>query len=171
MTKRTDDHSICLISESAEATERVGSLLGSLLYPGDIVVLDGDLGAGKTVLTRGMARGLGLIADVTSPTYTLVFEHLTEDAAAIDLFHFDVYRLSGADEFLMSGLDEYFDRGGVCVIEWGQRIFDALPASVIFAELSGVGPEREICLRFPEGDEERCARLRELLSHSEGIRV
>lgn len=94
-----DNNSIGLNSESPEATEAVGSLLGSVLIPGDIVLLDGDLGAGKTVLTRGIASGLGLAPHVTSPTYTLVFEHLAEDRAATDLFHFDVYRISGPRNF------------------------------------------------------------------------
>ncbi len=171
MTNEDKVHSICLISESADATGQVGRLLASVLRRGDIVLLDGDLGAGKTVLTRGIAVGLGLAEDVASPTYTLVFEHLAEDPGATDLFHFDVYRISGADEFLMSGLDEYFDRGGVCVIEWGQRIIDALPFAPIRAELSGVGAERKICLFFPEGDGNRCARLSAMLSQCAGVRL
>jgi tRNA threonylcarbamoyladenosine biosynthesis protein TsaE len=166
-----DNNSIGLTSESPEATEAVGSLLGSVLIPGDIVLLDGDLGAGKTVLTRGIASGLGLAPHVTSPTYTLVFEHLAEDRAATDLFHFDVYRISGSEEFLLSGLDEYFERGGVCVIEWGEKILSALPVSPIRIELSGVGPERSICILFPEGNEERCVRLRALLLNCAGIRL
>ncbi len=164
------DGSINFISESPEATERVGKHLGSILLPGDIVLLDGDLGAGKTVLTRGIASGLGLATNVVSPTYTLVFEHAAEGRGT-DLFHFDVYRLSGAEEFVQSGLDEYFDRGGVCVIEWGEKILDALPFPPVRAELIGTGPERAIHIRFREGDEERCGRLRALLSNCGGIRV
>lgn len=161
---------IDIISTSAKATECLGKHLGSVLLPGDIVVLDGDLGAGKTVLTRGIAEGLGLPPDVASPTYTLVFEHVAGEEGT-DLFHFDVYRLNGAEDFLHSGLDEYFDRGGVCVIEWGEKILDALPSKPIRAELRGTGPEREIRIRFPEGDGERSRRFRASLTHCDGIRL
>ncbi|NLO62325.1 MAG: tRNA (adenosine(37)-N6)-threonylcarbamoyltransferase complex ATPase subunit type 1 TsaE [Clostridiaceae bacterium] len=161
---------LCPVSESPEATERIGRSLGSLLMPGDIVLLDGDLGAGKTVLTRGIASGLGLKPDVASPTYTLVFEHEAEGRGT-DLFHFDVYRITGTEEFLSSGLDEYFERGGVCVIEWGTKVEEALPVEPIRAWLKGTGAERTICLRFPAGDEMRLARFRELLTNQPGIRL
>lgn len=161
---------ISLISDSPEATERIGQILGSLLRPGDIVLLDGDLGAGKTVLTRGIAQGLGLDPRITSPTYTLVFEHLAEEAGT-DLFHFDVYRLRGADDFLSSGLDEYFDRGGVCVIEWGERIVEAIPIEPIRVQLKGTGPEREISFCFPVSQKARRNRLGDLLLNVDGVRL
>lgn len=170
MMDEANNNFISLTSASPEATERVGQILGSLLRPGDIVLLDGDLGAGKTVLTRGIARGLGLEPNIASPTYTLVFEHLAEESGT-DLFHFDVYRLKGPDDFLASGLDEYFDRGGVCVIEWGERILEAIPIEPVRVQLKGTGAERKISLCFPEEQKMRAERLGDLLLNIDGVRL
>lgn len=155
-----------LVSETPESTERLGKILASELRPGDIVLLDGDLGAGKTVLTRGIASGLGADSNVVSPTYTLVIEHLS-DGSGTDLFHFDVYRLSGAEEFLRSGLDEYFDRGGVCVIEWGEKIADAVPMDPIRVMITGTGSQRKILISFPVGQSARKDRLMNRISEND----
>ena len=109
---------------SPEMTEKFGYELAKSLCGGDVIALTGDLGAGKTCLTRGIAQGLGSSSYVSSPTFTIVNEY---DGGRLMLFHFDTYRLSGPDDFLMSGLDEYFYREGVCVIEWSDIIEELEP--------------------------------------------
>ena len=121
---------LTLFSHSAEATESIGQELAKYLRSGDILTLDGDLGAGKTALTRGIARGLGLTSHVSSPTFTIVMEHPAEKDGQLSLFHFDVYRLVNGDDFLDSGLDEYFDQKGVSVLEWGKIVADVLPEDI-----------------------------------------
>jgi tRNA threonylcarbamoyladenosine biosynthesis protein TsaE len=138
-----------IVSLSTAATEEIGRVIAALLDPGAIVVLEGDLGAGKTALTRGIAVGLGLASMVTSPTYTIVSEHISETGGT-DLFHFDVYRLHDSDDFIAAGLDEYFYRGGVCVLEWGDKVEDILPENRIRIELRGNGSRRDICLSYPD---------------------
>ena len=124
---------------SPEQTERFGYELAKSLDAGDVIALTGDLGAGKTCLTRGIAKGLGSEAHVSSPTFTIVNEY---DGGRLMLFHFDTYRLSGPDDFLMSGLDEYFFRNGVCVIEWSDIIEELLPQDTIRMTITGDGNAR-----------------------------
>lgn len=132
---------------SPEQTEELGREIGRRLKPGDVLSLDGDLGAGKTVITRGICAGMGLDpSDVQSPTFTIVNEYEGE----VPLFHFDTYRLSGEDDFLASGLDEYFYRDGVCVIEWGSVIDGLLPGDAIRIGIFGSGSERKIVIDSKE---------------------
>ncbi|MBO4637029.1 MAG: tRNA (adenosine(37)-N6)-threonylcarbamoyltransferase complex ATPase subunit type 1 TsaE [Clostridiales bacterium] len=134
---------ITIESNNLEDTLDLGRRIGRIVKPGDIISLDGDLGAGKTVLTRGIAEGMGLDADdVMSPTFAIVNEY--EKEGVTPLFHFDTYRLQDADDFLACGLDEYFGRGGVCVIEWGNIIGDILPGNAARIEITGVGDKRVI---------------------------
>ena len=121
---------------SPEQTERFGREFAKSLCGGDVIALTGDLGAGKTCLTRGIADGLGSTSHVSSPTFTIVNEY---DGGRLMLFHFDTYRLSGPDDFLMSGLDEYFFRGGVCVIEWSDIIEELLPEGTVKMTIRGDG--------------------------------
>ena len=107
---------------SAAETEALGRTLAAWLQPGDVVALYGGLGAGKTALTRGLARGLGIQAPVTSPTYTIVNEY----EGRMPLFHFDLYRLDGPDDLFDIGWEDYLTRGGVCVVEWSERAAGAL---------------------------------------------
>lgn len=99
-------------------TEKLGEIFAKTVFPGDVVAMRGDLGAGKTAFCRGLARGLGYTGRVTSPTYSLVNEYEGE----VPMFHFDLYRLSSADELYDLGLEEYLDRGGICVMEWSERV-------------------------------------------------
>lgn len=108
---------------SPEQTEALGKRLAETLKPGDIVAFYGDLGAGKTAFTRGLAAGLGATERVTSPTYTIVNEYLS---GRLPLFHFDLYRLSSSDELFDIGWEDYLSRGGVCAVEWSERASDAL---------------------------------------------
>lgn len=103
---------------SAKATRDFGRRFADQLVPGDVVVLEGTLGAGKTTLAQGLAAGLGITEDVTSPTFALVHEYL----GRLPLFHMDLYRLSSEDEFEAIGGWEYFRRGGVCLLEWADRL-------------------------------------------------
>lgn len=111
------------ITRSAAETERLGAALAQRLRPGDVVAFLGDLGAGKTAFTRGLARGLGITEPVTSPTYTIVNEY---PQGWIPLFHFDMYRLHDADELFDLGWEDYLGRGGVCAVEWSENVSEAL---------------------------------------------
>jgi len=141
---------LTLLSHSPEATEFIGQEIAKYLHSGDILTLDGDLGAGKTAFTRGIARGLGLTSHVSSPTFTLVMEHPAEKAGQLSLFHFDVYRLTNGDDFLDSGLDEYFDQKGVSVLEWGKLVADALPEDILRISMQGTEEVRTITIAFPQ---------------------
>lgn len=110
-------------THSPEETEAVGRKLAAQLQPGDVLAYYGDLGAGKTAFTRGLASGLGVIETVTSPTYTIVDEYLS---GRLPLFHFDMYRLGSADELFDIGWEDYLARGGVCAVEWSENVEDAL---------------------------------------------
>ena len=111
------------LTNSPEETEKVGAALGKILPPGTILAYRGDLGAGKTAFTRGIARGLDIRDIVTSPTYTIVNEY---ESGRIPLFHFDMYRLSCSDELFDIGWEDYLARGGVCAVEWSENVADAL---------------------------------------------
>ena len=115
------------ITHSPEETEVLGAALAKLLLPGDIIAYRGDLGAGKTAFTRGLAKGLGCGEAVTSPTYTIVNEYLS---GRIPLFHFDMYRLASADDLWSIGWEDYLDRGGVCAVEWSENVEEALEGAV-----------------------------------------
>ena len=114
-------------SNSVAETEELGAQLAARLRPGDVVAYTGDLGAGKTAFTRGLARGLGVAGPVTSPTYTIVNEYT---GGRMPLFHFDMYRLCSEDDLFDIGWEDYLDRGGLCVVEWSERVLGALEAPV-----------------------------------------
>lgn len=141
-----NNHEIKIKTYSPEQTEQVGEAIGNWLEAGDVLTLDGDLGAGKTCLTRGIARGAKFAGRVTSPTFTIVNEYV---GGRIKLFHFDTYRLEGVDDFYASGLDEYFDDDGASIIEWSSIIEEALPADAFRAGIFGVGDERELKIELP----------------------
>ena len=115
------------ITGSPEETEAVGAALGRVLTPGSVVAYRGDLGAGKTAFTRGLARGLGCTDTVTSPTYTIVNEYLS---GRIPLFHCDMYRLRSSDDLWDIGWEDYLERGGVCAVEWSENVADAMENAV-----------------------------------------
>ena len=118
---------------SPEQTERLGKALAALLRAGDVIACRGDLAAGKTALTRGIAEGLGVSGPVTSPTYTIVNEY---HDGRLPLFHFDMYRLASADDLYDIGWDDYLDRGGVCAVEWSERVASALPEGTITVDIA-----------------------------------
>ena len=122
-------------TNSPEETEQLGSALGKLLPAGAVLAYEGDLGAGKTAFTRGLARGLGATEPVTSPTYTIVNEYLS---GRLPLFHFDMYRLSSADDLWDIGWEDYLDRNGVCAVEWSENVREAME-NAIFVKFDKLG--------------------------------
>ena len=125
------------ITHSPAETEAIGAALGAKLKPGAVIAYQGDLGAGKTAFTRGLARGLGYREPVTSPTYTIVNEYL---GGRLPLFHFDMYRLGSSDDLWDIGWEDYLDRGGVCAVEWSENVADALEYA-IFITIHKTGEE------------------------------
>ena len=120
------------LSHSAQETESIGEALAKELRPGDVLAFTGSLGMGKTAFTRGLARGLGCRGRVTSPTFTIVNEY----EGRTPLFHFDMYRLGSSDELFDIGWDDYLARGGVCAVEWSERVSDALPDDTIYVDIA-----------------------------------
>lgn len=120
------------ITNSPEETEKIGAAIGKIIPAGTVLAYRGDLGAGKTAFTRGLARGLGFTEAVTSPTYTIVNEYL---GGRLPLFHFDMYRLSSADDLFDIGWEDYLDRGGVCAVEWSENVAEALPEDTVWVDL------------------------------------
>lgn len=120
------------ITNSPEETEKIGAAMGRIIPAGTVLAYRGDLGAGKTAFTRGLARGLGFTEAVTSPTYTIVNEYL---GGRLPLFHFDMYRLSSADDLFDIGWEDYLDRGGVCAVEWSENVDDALDDDAIRVDI------------------------------------
>ena len=116
-----------VITKSPEQTELLGKKLAAFLRPGDVIAYYGDLGAGKTAFTRGLAAGLGIREAVTSPTYTIVNEYLS---GRMPLFHFDMYRLSSSEELFDIGWEDYLARGGVCAVEGSENVADALTDAI-----------------------------------------
>jgi tRNA threonylcarbamoyladenosine biosynthesis protein TsaE len=128
------------ITNSPAETEAVGAALGAIIPAGTVLAYRGDLGAGKTAFTRGLARGLGYTEPVTSPTYTIVNEYL---GGRLPLFHFDMYRLRSSDDLWDIGWEDYLDRNGVCAVEWSENVEDAL--------------ENAVCVTIEKtGEESRC---------------
>ncbi|HIQ04292.1 MAG TPA: tRNA (adenosine(37)-N6)-threonylcarbamoyltransferase complex ATPase subunit type 1 TsaE [Anaerolineae bacterium] len=124
-----------LLTRSGEETQVVGAVLGRLLQAGDILAVVGDLGTGKTCLTQGIGRGMGITRPITSPTFTLINEYYPPPPAP-PLFHVDLYRLQDAStEAVDIGLLELLDEAGVCVIEWADRARGLLPPSHLWIEL------------------------------------
>lgn len=137
--------------ETRRRTRRLGAAIAASLTPGDLVLLEGELGAGKTFLVRAIARGLGVPSSVpvTSPTFTLVHEH----AARVPLLHADLYRLGDADELVELGITERIGRDAVLLVEWGDRFADALGNEGLWVWLSYSSPGRAARLeaRGPRG--------------------
>ncbi len=124
-------------TNSPAETEAVGEALARALTPGTVIAYRGDLGAGKTAFTRGLARGLGYKEPVTSPTYTIVNEYL---GGRLPLFHFDMYRLRSAEDLWDIGWEDYLERGGVCAVEWSENVEEALD-SFILVNIEKTGEE------------------------------
>ena len=138
-----------LISPTPQETERIGSLLGTMLIPGDVIALAGELGSGKTTLVRGLAQGMGFPPDeVASPSFTLVNEY----NGPLPLFHIDLYRLGDERELREIGYEEYISEAGVAVIEWADRVRNAIPHESLWITLRYQDAERREIEMQPQGD-------------------
>ncbi len=132
-----------------EETRALGARLSQKLGPGAVVAFTGDLGAGKTAFTAGMAEGLGVTDRVTSPTFTLVNEY---EGGRLPLFHFDLYRLGGADELFEIGWEDYLARGGVCAVEWSENAPGAIEPGAVRVSLRRGARENERVIRIEGAD-------------------
>lgn len=119
-------------STSSQMTFEFAKKIGEKLKSGDVLCLDGDLGVGKTVFTKGVAAGLGIKDDVSSPTFTLIQEYY---GGRLPLYHFDVYRIDGPWDMDDLGYDEYFYGEGVCLVEWGSMIKELFPENTIYVHI------------------------------------
>lgn len=127
------------ISESREQTIALGELFSKQLKKGDVVLLRGEMGAGKTVFVKGVAKGLGINCEITSPTYAYMNDY---DGV---LYHYDCYRLSSGEDAEALGLTDYFYADGVCVIEWAENILDALPKRFVEVKIQKLeGDKRSV---------------------------
>jgi tRNA threonylcarbamoyladenosine biosynthesis protein TsaE len=144
--------SLDLISNSAERTREIGAWLGRRAAIGDLILLHGDLGSGKTTLTQGIAHGLGIADVVQSPTFTLVNEHegVTANGEPIRLYHIDLYRLGGADELASFGFADYLvPVDGVTVVEWPERANSLLPDAFLLIRLEALGEGQRLLVMEP----------------------
>jgi tRNA threonylcarbamoyladenosine biosynthesis protein TsaE len=133
-------------TSSAIETQALAKRLAKQLIPGDVITLEGDLGAGKTTFTQGLAEGLGIVGVINSPTFTIIKEYHGE----IPMYHMDVYRLE--DEFEELGFDEYFYGDGITVVEWASRIRSALPDKLLEIEIRRLGEDQREVMLFPKGE-------------------
>ena len=139
------------ITNSPEETEALGERLAQTLTPGTVLAYRGDLGAGKTAFTRGLARGLGYKEPVTSPTYTIVNEYL---GGRLPLFHFDMYRLSSEEDLWDIGWEDYLERGGVCAVEWSENVAAALTGAMLVSIEKTGETTRKITVTGGDGHED-----------------
>ncbi len=146
-----DERTAFLADEAA--TLALGNRLALILEPGLFAALSGDLGSGKTTLTRGILRGLGYQGKVKSPTYTLVEPY---NLSRLDLYHFDFYRLNDPQEWVDAGFRDYFDSRNVCLVEWPERVRDLLPVPDLKIALSVEGDGRRIRIAAETEHGKRC---------------
>lgn len=139
--KKTMERIMDIYTTSEAETEEIGAAFAANIADGSVVALYGDLGAGKTAFVRGMARGMGIDARVSSPTFTIVNEYLGER----ELYHFDMYRLGSSDELFDIGWEDYLRRGGVCAVEWSENVADAFDGDEIAVRITKLSAdERKI---------------------------
>lgn len=156
---REDDPILCRVSKSAEETFQIGRIIGEQLGAGDVLALIGELGAGKTCLTQGIARGLGVpeAYPITSPTFTLINEY----PGRVTLYHMDLYRLAGPEDLEGMGYEDYFYGDGVVVIEWAEKIRSILPARCLRVMMRYLDENRRD-IRL-EGEKEAAGRIKAAL--------
>lgn len=134
-----------IVTRSAEETRALGARLAALLKPGDVVLLQGEMGAGKSELARGVARGLGVLGPVPSPSFTILNAY---DEGRVPLYHFDWYRISSPEEIAEMGMEEQLGGDGVALVEWSERASEYLPDRALEIQIRPAGEnEREITFR------------------------
>ena len=134
-------------SSSPQETEAFGERLAGCLKPGSVIALSGTLGAGKTCLVKGLARGLGITENITSPTYTIINEYRSKH---YHLYHIDAYRLNGDEDFADTGAGECIGGNGITIIEWSDRIPRSIPSDAIRIEIEISGPQSRILRIYNE---------------------
>ncbi len=137
------------ISDSFEKTEEIAAEFAAQLKGGEVVAFRGGLGMGKTCFTRGLARGLGFKEAVTSPTFALINEYI---GGRLNIYHFDMYRISSWDELYSSGFFEYIEENGIVVAEWSENIENALPDNTIYVEIKLLDDNKREILIFKKGE-------------------
>lgn len=136
------------VSDSPAETKRIATELASTLIGGEVIAFYGDLGMGKTCFTTGIAEGLGFTGEVSSPTFAIINEYL---GGRLNLYHFDMYRVSGWDDLYSTGYFEYMESGGVLAVEWSENIESALPDDVIRVTIKRIDEtKREITINRGE---------------------
>ncbi len=148
-TSKDVDQKLDCISHSEQQTQRLGLRLGTLVTPGSVVLLEGTMGAGKTVFAQGVALGLEVKEQVTSPSYTLIKEY---HSGRMPLFHIDLYRVNSSDSLWNLGLEEYLEGDGVCVIEWARKVRDFLPESWLLINIEIMTDTKRTLHFESEGD-------------------
>ena len=150
----SDQHSVDIVSHSAAQTVRVGQQIGRLLKPGDLVLLFGTFGVGKTHFSKGLAAAFGVPeADVTSPTFVLVNTYRADRKhGQVPIHHIDLYRLEGgAADFDSIGLEELWDTDAICIIEWAERIADTMPSEYLGIQIDHLSETKRIMRITPHG--------------------
>ena len=137
-----------IISKSVEETRALGRRIAARLRPGDVLLLEGDLGAGKSELARGIAGGLGVEETITSPTFTILNMY---ESGRLPLYHFDWYRLESSEELYELGMDEYLGGNGVALVEWPERCPDAIPECCLRIHLQPCGEDVRAVTLTPAG--------------------
>jgi len=158
-------HYLDCISHSEEQTQRLGLRLGTLLGPGSLVLLEGTLGAGKTVFAQGVALGLEVKEAVTSPTFTLIKEYRS---GRLSFYHVDLYRIDAEDQLLTLGLEEYLEGDGVCVVEWGRKLRNFLPPEWLLVVIEIIADTKR-SLHLEAQGRRYCDLLQEYRKHTFGI--
>ena len=135
-------------SDSEQETEAIGAELAASLQAGAVLAFSGDLGAGKTAFVRGLARGLGISDPITSPTFTIVNEY---EGGRLPLFHFDLYRLHSEEDLFDIGWEDFLARGGVCAVEWSEKIPDALEDGYLRVDIRRGEEDHQRIVTLEEG--------------------
>ncbi len=148
-TSKDVDQRLDCISHSEQQTQRLGLRLGTLVTPGSVVLLEGTMGAGKTVFAQGVALGLEVKEQVTSPSYTLIKEY---HSGRMPFYHIDLYRVNSSDSLWNLGLEEYLEGDGVCVIEWARKVRDFLPESWLLINIEIMTDTKRTLHFESEGD-------------------
>lgn len=137
------------ISNSPQKTEQIAAEVASTLVGGEVIAFRGDLGAGKTCFTRGLAQGLRFDGEVNSPTFALINEYI---GGRLPIYHFDMYRISEWEELYSSGFFDYLETGGVIVAEWSENIENALPQNTIYIEIEKLSENERVITVFRKGE-------------------
>lgn len=151
---------ICRTVSNPKEMEKLAARLAKFLQPGDVLCLTGDLGSGKTTFTQALGKALGVVEAITSPTFSLIQEYQGQ----WPLYHFDMYRLEQPNDFMDLGAAEYFQAGGICVIEWADRVKEFMPEDAYWIEIKWLDPQRREWCLSRVGDDRKLDAFKELMA-------